>query len=69
MQLRLVPAVIAVFIGLIIWFVVPVPQGVEPNAWHLLAIFVATIVAIIGKALPIGALAVISIAIVAATGL
>ncbi len=68
MQLKFIPAAVAVFIGLIIWFVVPVPQGVDPKAWHLLAIFVATIVAIIGKALPIGALAVIAIAIVAATG-
>lgn len=35
--------------GLVIWFVVPVPSGVDPNAWHLLAIFVATIAAIILK--------------------
>lgn len=68
MKLNPLAAGIAVIIGALIWFVVPVPQGVDPNAWHLLAIFVATIVAIIGKALPIGALAVIAIAIVAVTG-
>ena len=39
---------IAVGIGLLIWFVIPVPEGVAPNAWHLLALFVATIAAIIG---------------------
>ena len=35
------PAVIALVITLIIWFVIPVPDGVNPNAWHLLAMFVA----------------------------
>jgi len=41
---------------------------VTPNAWHLLALFVGTIVAIIGKAMPIGAIAVLAITLVAATG-
>lgn len=63
-----IPSILALVIGLIIWFVIPTPEGVSDNAWHLLAIFVATIVAIIGKALPIGALAIISITIVAITG-
>lgn len=68
MNFKPVPAGISVFIGLIIYFVIPAPQGVEENAWHLLAIFVATIVAIISKVMPIGALAIIAITIVAATG-
>lgn len=59
---------IAIAIGLIIWFVIPVPEGVTDNAWHLLALFVATIVAIIGKALPLGALAIIAVTLVALTG-
>ena len=33
-------------IGAIIWFI-PVPAGLKPQAWHLLAIFVATIIGII----------------------
>ncbi|MBB6663250.1 anion permease [Proteus mirabilis] len=66
--LRPIPTLIAVAITLIIWFVIPVPQGVDPNAWHLLALFVGTIAAIIGKALPIGAVSIIAIALVAATG-
>lgn len=66
-ELRIIPALIAVSIGLVIWFVVPVPEGVAPNAWHLLAIFIGTIAAIIGKALPIGALAMIGITLVALT--
>lgn len=67
MQLKLIPSLIALAIGLIIWFVIPVPEGVKPNAWHLLAIFIATIAAIIGKALPIGAIAMLSIMVVAVT--
>ena len=59
---------IALAIGGAIWFLVPVPAGVNPQAWQLLALFVATIAAIIGKALPIGAIGVVSIALVALTG-
>lgn len=62
------PTVIAVGVGLLIWFVLPVPEGVTPEAWHLLAMFVGVIVAIIGKAMPIGALSIIAIMLVAITG-
>jgi DASS family divalent anion:Na+ symporter len=57
---------ITVVVGLIIWFI-PVPEGVKPNAWHLLAIFVATIVGIILKAAPMGTMAMLGITICAAT--
>lgn len=63
-----IPALVSIAITLSIWFIIPVPQGVSPNAWHLLALFVGTISAIIGKALPIGALSIIAIALVAITG-
>lgn len=67
-KLRPIPAAIAIAITLIIWFVIPVPAGVKPNAWHLLAMFIGTIAAIIGKAMPIGAIAMIAMALVAITG-
>lgn len=63
-----IPTVIAIALTLIIWFVIPVPKGVDPNAWHLLALFVGTIASIIGKALPIGAISIVAIALVALTG-
>lgn len=66
--LKPVPSLIAVLITCIIWFAVPVPDGVDPNAWHLLALFVGTIAAIIGKAMPIGAVSMVAIALVALTG-
>lgn len=68
MAIKPIPTLIALALGLLIWFVIPVPEGVDPNAWHLLALFVGTIAAIIGKALPLGALSIIAIALVAITG-
>ena len=62
------PTLIAVAATLIIWFLIPVPQGVKPEAWHLLALFVGTIAAIISKAMPIGAISIIAISLVAITG-
>ncbi|HZW14245.1 MAG TPA: DASS family sodium-coupled anion symporter [Noviherbaspirillum sp.] len=67
-SLRPRSALVAIAITLLIWFVIPVPEGVKPNAWHLMALFIGTIAAIIGKAMPIGALAMIAIALVAITG-
>tara|TARA_R110000803_G_scaffold59281_1_gene117816 strand:+ start:32180 stop:33679 length:1500 start_codon:yes stop_codon:yes gene_type:complete len=67
-KIPLVPALIAVGMTLLIWFVIPIPQGVPPESWHLLALFVGTIAAIIGKAMPIGAIAIIAITLVAITG-
>lgn len=69
---------IPVALGLAIWFV-PHPEAIGEHAaegyvgdgsqaWQLLAIFVATIVAIILKPLPMGALCVVGMAVVATTG-
>ena len=59
--------VAALAVGLVVW-VLPTPSGLEPAAWHLFAIFLATIVGIIAKAAPMGALSVIAMAVCAATG-
>jgi DASS family divalent anion:Na+ symporter len=61
------PFVIPVLAAVALWFV-PAPDGVEPAAMHLLAIFVATIVGLILKPLPMGAVAFIGIGATAATG-
>lgn len=45
-------------VGAVIWLL-PVPAGVTLQAWHLLAIFVATIVGIINHVLPTGAVAIL----------
>jgi len=67
-DVRLVPGLISIATILLLWFVIPIPDGVSANAWHLLALFVGTIVAIIGKAMPIGAIAILAITLVALTG-
>jgi len=63
-HVKVVPAVIAFFVTCLFWFIVAPPEGVDINAWRLLGIFVGTIVAIIGKALPIGGAAMIGILLV-----
>lgn len=47
---------ISVAIAAAIWFS-PAPAGVGTQAWHLLAVFVGTIVSIITTPLPLGAVA------------
>ena len=64
MGFKPIPAVVAVVLTLILWFI-PAPEGVAPNAWHLLALFIGVIAGIIGKAMPIGAMAVLAMTIVA----
>jgi divalent anion:Na+ symporter, DASS family len=67
-QTNFLPFAAVACLTLFIWFVVPVPSGVTPNAWHLFALFIGTIVGIIAKAMPLGCLSIISIALVAVTG-
>ncbi|PID85689.1 MAG: anion permease [Chloroflexi bacterium] len=55
-----VPWLITIAVGLLI-YVIPPPEGVAQEAWHLLAIFVATIIGIITKPQPMGAVAIIGI--------
>ena len=63
----ILPSIIPLLAVISLWFVPP-PNGVDPAAMHLLAIFVATIIGLILKPLPMGAVAFIGICITAATG-
>ncbi len=54
-------------VAVLLW-PLPPPEGVEPRAMHLLALFLATILGIILKPLPMGAVAIVGIALTAATG-
>jgi divalent anion:Na+ symporter, DASS family len=64
---HLLPFAAWLFSGLAVWFLPP-PAGVDIKAWHLLAIFVATIVGFIAKPLPMGAVAMVGIAMTTLTG-
>jgi len=57
---------IPVAIGLAIW-AIPPPAGVSEQAMAVLAVFVATIAGIIAKPLPMGAVAMIALAVLAVT--
>ncbi len=65
---KIIPLIITLAVGTIIWFI-PVPHGVTPQAWELLAIFVSTIVGIMTNVLPMGAVALIAICVIALTGI
>lgn len=67
MHSKLVRGLITIACALAIWFS-PIPTGVKPAAWHLLAIFVATIIGFILQPLPIGGVAFISVTMAALTG-
>lgn len=65
-EINLKSLLITVVLGLVIWFI-PCPNGVALNAWHLLAIFLATIVGIIAKAASMGTMSMLAISVVAVT--
>ena len=54
-------------LGAAIWFW-PVPDGLTPQAWHLFAIFAATIVSVIVGALPILTASVLAVGVSVLTG-
>jgi anion transporter len=55
-----------VLIGLIIW-ISPEPAGINPKAWHLFAIFVATILGIVLKPFPMGVISLFGLMAATAT--
>ena len=60
------PLVILAIIGGGLWLLPP-PQGMELLAWHMLVIFVVTILGIIIKALPMGSMSMVALTILVAT--
>jgi divalent anion:Na+ symporter, DASS family len=64
---KILRGIIVVLVGLVIWYS-PVPTGVKKEAWHLLAIFVATIVGLILTPLPMGAVVIFGVMMTAFTG-
>lgn len=51
-----------------ILYLLPSPAGLDPKGWHLFSIFVATIAGIIVKAMPMGAIALLSVLVATLTG-
>ena len=65
---RMIRGIIVIIVGLVIWYS-PVPVGVKPEAWHLLAIFVATIVGLILTPIPMGAVVILGVMMTTLTGI
>lgn len=63
---NLFPTLVALAAGVLIWFS-PLPAGIEPKAWQLFAVFVAVIIGLIGKALPMGGVSFIALTILILT--
>jgi len=64
---RVLRGLIVIIIGVIIWCS-PMPSGVKPAAWHLLAVFVATIIGLILTPVPMGAVVIIGVMVTTLTG-
>src|SRR6185369_14265086 len=64
---RLIRWAIVLVSGLTVLFI-PVPSGITSQSWHLLAIFVATIVGCIVRPVPGGAMVLIGVSALAVTG-
>lgn len=58
---------VVILVGATLWMV-PIPADVQPRAWHLLAVFVATIVGVILRPLPMGAMAFVATAFAVLSG-
>lgn len=64
---NLISLVSVVLIGFILWFL-PRPEGMNPAAWHLFAIFVPTVIGIILKPLPMAVITLLSLTLTIVTG-
>ncbi len=58
---KIKPSLMIIAFALALWFI-PAPDGLSTQAWHLFDIFITSIICIVVKPLPMGAISVISIA-------
>lgn len=59
---KLLPFLAVISFASALWWI-PTPAGLDPKAWHLFIIFLSTIIAIISKVLPMGALTLLAISV------
>ena len=59
--------VMVLAVGLVLWNL-PRPGDVDQRAWHLLAIFVMTVVGLVVRPLPMGSMAIVGIAVALVSG-
>lgn len=64
---KLNPSLILLSLFLVFWFLIPIPTGLTTQGWHLFIIFILTILGLIIKPLPMGAIAFTAVAVVIGT--
>jgi len=64
---KLYPSLVLLFLFVIMWYILPIPAGVSVEGWHLFIIFILTILGLIIKPLPMGAIAFTAVAVVILT--
>lgn len=64
---KLKPSLVLLVSFVIMWFLSPIPEGISEQGWHLLIIFVLTILGLIIKPLPMGAMALTAFSVVILT--
>lgn len=60
-EVKYLPLLVTIAIGVLLYTITP-PSGLDLKAWHLFSIFVATIVGLIIKPLPMGSVAILALA-------
>ena len=55
-----------VLFGLFLWFL-PTPQGLSTTGWHLLTLFITTIVTVVVKPMPVGTIALVALTLTIVT--
>ncbi|MFG1485720.1 anion permease [Halobacteriovorax sp. RZ-1] len=61
-EVKIIRFICVIAIGAFIWSR-PIPDGLEPKAWHLFAIFLSTILGIIIKAMPMGSMCIAGLSV------
>ncbi|HFL8819314.1 MAG TPA: anion permease [Candidatus Azoamicus sp. OHIO2] len=64
---KLYPSLVLLSLFIIFWFIIPTPNGVSSEGWHLFIIFILTILGLIINPLPMGAIAFTAMAVVIIT--
>lgn len=65
-KVHLLPLLLSIVIGVTLWFL-PRPEALNADGWHLFAVFIAVIVGIIFKPIPMGGVAFLGMTVLALT--
>ncbi|EAI4882254.1 DASS family sodium-coupled anion symporter [Campylobacter jejuni] len=69
MDRKKIPLLVLCILITAVFWLIPTPVGLEDNSWHFLGLFIAVIMAVILQVMPLGAVCMIAIAIVALSGI